>query len=118
MSYNEGLDTMELKPVLLISENVSLNCIKIKFKNGESIVLTEDHPVLVKKSNYLEAKYLVVGQEISGFEISEVSRKTKAVKVYNLKILDNYNFLVSPNNIVVKGFGDVHYPLNFTHLDK
>ena len=103
---NKLANNFSIRPVTGIFEHYSDKVLKVKFEGGDSIEVTENHPIYSKTAQRWQlAGELEVGEEVLTYHgSSKVASKKRLLgthKVYNLEVKDLHNFLVNGSGVVV-----------------
>ena len=103
-------DEWEYRPVTGLFTHQSNDVWKITFDNGETLGVTNNHPIYsVSKRDWQHAGHLEIGEEVLALigNVRVISKKRDQAlqSVYNLEIKDLHNFLVNGSGMVVHNTG-------------
>ena len=99
-------DEWEYRPVTGLFTHQSTDVWKIAFDNGETLGVTNNHPIFsVSKGDWQHAGYLEIGEEVlarsGNTKVVSKDRDLTVQPVYNLEVKDLHNFLVGDDGVVV-----------------
>lgn len=103
---NKLANNFSIRPVTGIFEHYSDKVLKVKFEGGDSLEVTESHPIYSKTAQKWQlAGDLEIGGEVLTYHgSSKIASKERLLgihKVYNLEIKDLHNFIVGEVGVVV-----------------
>jgi hypothetical protein len=99
-------DDYEYRPVTGLFTHQSNDVWKISFDNGETLGVTNNHPIFsVSKGDWQHAGHLEIGEEVlakgGNTKIVSKEKDLNIQPVYNLEVKDLHNFLVGNVGVVV-----------------
>lgn len=98
-----------IEEVLLTRKNAEL--VKVTFQNGKSIKCTPDHKFLMADGFYKEAQALKGEESVQGVhswqKVRSVEKLAERQDVYDLKVANTHNFLLSDAGVFVHNCGSV-----------
>jgi len=103
---NKLANNFSIRAVTGIFEHYSDKVLKVKFEGGDSLEVTESHPIYSKTAQKWQlAGDLKIGEEVLTYQgSSKVASKERLLgthKVYNLEVKDLHNFLAGDVGVVV-----------------
>jgi hypothetical protein len=102
-SYNHQRNCKELKMVSTIRQYLTKSLIVLGLSNGGQIMATPNHPFFVT-NKYIEASSLHIGDTLFSEEsviINSIFNKDTLATVYNFTVLDNANYFITNDKILV-----------------
>jgi len=108
LTYNEELKCVEYKPVTKAFDKGVRKTLCIRTKSGVTIVCTPDHKLLLVGGSWVEAKDLLIGDNLKTPESVEGTHRPERVveiaphtetRVYDISVRDNHNFVA--NGLIV-----------------